>query len=113
MRKFSFPLLCFILLPSLVWSQAASKLSPRVRPFVREDTPKIALTHVRVIDGTGTAERADQTLLIEDGKIAAMRDAATTRHPDATKTLNPTAHTVPASSPRPTPRTVPHRHVLG
>jgi hypothetical protein len=35
MRKFSFPLLRFIPLPSLVWSQAASKLSPRVRPFVR------------------------------------------------------------------------------
>jgi hypothetical protein len=29
MRKFSFPPLGFILLPSLVWSQAASKLSPR------------------------------------------------------------------------------------
>ena len=94
MRKFSFPLLCFILLPSLVWSQAASKLSPRVRPFVREDTPKIALTHVRVIDGTGTAARADQTLLIEDGKIAAMGDAATTRIPDGTKTLDLTARTV-------------------
>src|SRR5207245_4088454 len=98
MRKFSFPLLCFILLPSLVWSQAASKLSPRVRPFVREDTPKIALTHVRVIDGTGTAARADQTLLIEDGKIAAMGDAATTRIPDGTKTLDLTARTVQASS---------------
>jgi hypothetical protein len=65
-----------------------------VRPFVREDTPKIALTHVRVIDGTGTAARADQTLLIEDGKIAAMGDAATTRIPDGTKTLDLTARTV-------------------
>ncbi len=94
MCKFSFLLLCFILLPSLVWSQAASKLSPRVRPFVREDAPKIALTHVRVIDGTGAAARADQTLLIEDGKIAAMGDAATTKIPDGTKTLDLTDRTV-------------------
>src|SRR6201987_2862139 len=88
MGKLWFPLLCFILLPSLVWSQAASKLSPRVRPFVREDAPKIALTHVRVIDGTGAAARADQTLLIEDGKIAAMGDAANTKIPDGTKTID-------------------------
>src|SRR6201981_2857335 len=88
MRKFWFPLLCFILLPSLVWSQAASKLSPRVRPFVREDAPRIALTHVRGIDGTAAAARADQTLLIEEGKIAAMGDAATTKIPDGTKTID-------------------------
>src|SRR5579864_6852188 len=94
MRKFSFPLLCFILVPSLVWSQAASKLSPRVRPFVREDAAKIALTHVRVIDGTGAAARADQTLLIEDGKITAMGDAATTKIPDGTKTVDLTDRTV-------------------
>ncbi len=94
MRKFSLPLLCFILLPSLVWSQAASKLSPRVRPFVREDAPKIALTHVRVIDGTGAAARAEQTLLIEDGKIAAMGDSATTKIPDGTKTIDLTDRTV-------------------
>src|SRR5882724_19277 len=94
MRKFSFPLLCFILLPSLVWSQAASKLSPRVRPFVREDAPKIALTHVRVIDGTGAAARADQTLLIQGGIITAMGDAASMKIPEDTKTLDLTAHTV-------------------
>jgi imidazolonepropionase-like amidohydrolase len=94
MSKFSFPLLCFILLPSLVWSQAASQLSPRVRPFVREDAPRIALTHVRVIDGTGAAARADQTLLIQDGKIAAMGDAATTKILDGTKTIDLTDRTV-------------------
>jgi imidazolonepropionase-like amidohydrolase len=94
MSKFSFPLLCFILLRSLVWSQAASQLSPRVRPFVREDAPRIALTHVRVIDGTGAAARADQTLLIQDGKIAAMGDAATTKILDGTKTIDLTDRTV-------------------
>ena len=37
----------------------------------------IVLTHVRVIDGTGGPARADQTLLIENGKIAAVgADAA-------------------------------------
>ena len=47
-----------------------------------------------MIDGTGAAVRADQTLLIEDGKIAAMGDAATTKIPDGTKTLDLTDRTV-------------------
>jgi imidazolonepropionase-like amidohydrolase len=43
-----------------------------VRPFVQVDAPVIALMHVRVIDGTGATARDHQTILIEDGKIAAI-----------------------------------------
>jgi hypothetical protein len=31
----------------------------------------MALTHVRVIDGTGAAAREDQTVIVDHGKIAA------------------------------------------
>jgi hypothetical protein len=47
-----------------------------------------------VIDGTGAVARADQTLLIEDGKITAMGDAATTKIPDGTKTIDLADRTV-------------------
>jgi len=40
--------------------------------FVRMAAPIIALTHARVIDGTGRPARDDQTLVIQDGKIAAI-----------------------------------------
>ena len=43
-----------------------------VRQFIKVDAPVIALTHVRVIDGTGAPARADQTVVIRDGNIAAM-----------------------------------------
>lgn len=43
-----------------------------VQPFVRVDAPVIALIHARVIDGTGAPARADQTILIEHGRIAAL-----------------------------------------
>ena len=36
---------------------AAQNLSPEVRAFVKVDAPLVALTHVRVIDGTGAAAR--------------------------------------------------------
>lgn len=40
--------------------------------FIRVDAPLIALTHVRVIDGTGAAPLEDQTIVISDGKIQRM-----------------------------------------
>jgi len=42
------------------------------RPFVAIDTPIVAIAHVRVIDGTGAPARADQTVVIQDGRIAAV-----------------------------------------
>jgi imidazolonepropionase-like amidohydrolase len=40
--------------------------------FVRIQAPTIALTHVRVIDGTGAAATEDQTIIIAGGKISAV-----------------------------------------
>src|ERR1700694_3473040 len=50
-------------------------LSAAVRSFIAVDTPIVALTHARVIDGTGAAARDDQTLIIRDGHIAALGDS--------------------------------------
>src|SRR6266852_1904595 len=94
MRKIALAVSCCLLLSSLCWSQAPPKLSPEVRAFVKEDAPVVALTHVRVIDGTGAVPRTDQTLVIANGKIAAMGDAASTKIPEGAKVLDLTGHTV-------------------
>jgi imidazolonepropionase-like amidohydrolase len=94
MRKSVLTLLYALLLPGLSWSQTSSKLSAQVRAFVKEDAPVIALTHVRVIDGTGAAAREDQTLVIADGKIAALGDAAAAKVPGGAKVLDLKGHTV-------------------
>jgi imidazolonepropionase-like amidohydrolase len=94
MKKILLPALCFLLLPPLCWCQAKLKLSPAVSAFVKEDAPVIALTHVRVVDGTGAAPRADQTLVIADGKIAALGDSATAKVPDGAKVLDLSGRTV-------------------
>lgn len=75
-------------------SPTAARLSPEVREYVRFDDALLALSHVRVIDGAGQAARADQTLVIRDGKIAAMGDAASTPIPSGAKVINLTDHTV-------------------
>src|SRR5579859_830277 len=77
-----------VLLPALAAAQTASHLGPRVKPFVREDAPTIVLAHVRVIDGTGAAARVDQSVVIREGKIIAVGDAASTKSPDGAKVLD-------------------------
>lgn len=94
MRKVSVLTLCFLALPALCLPQAASKLAPEVRAFVKEGAPLIALTHARVIDGTGAAPRADQTLVIRDGKIAALGDATNTKIPEGAKVLDLSGRTI-------------------
>ena len=51
--------------------------SAAVKKFVVYADPVIALTHVCVIDGTGAAAQDDRTVVLRDGKIAAITDAAT------------------------------------
>ena len=55
---------------------AAQTLSPAVKNFVKVEAPVVALTHVRVIDGTGAAAREDQTVVMSGGKILSVGDAA-------------------------------------
>ena len=45
-------------------------------PFVAEPAGLIALTHVRVIDGTGAAPQEDETIVIDHSKIAAVQPSA-------------------------------------
>jgi imidazolonepropionase-like amidohydrolase len=43
--------------------------------LIRISAPSVALEHVQLIDGTGALPRIDQTILISDGKIAAIGEA--------------------------------------
>src|SRR5271163_3583881 len=72
----------------------AQTLSPQVRGFVKTDAPVIALTHVRVIDGTGAAAREDQTIVIAHGKIASVGEAASAEIPKDGQVLDLHGYTV-------------------
>ncbi|MGA8503057.1 MAG: amidohydrolase family protein [Candidatus Sulfotelmatobacter sp.] len=66
----------------------AQTLSPQVRGFVKVDAPVVALTHVRVIDGTGADARDDQTVVISKGKIESVSDAASANVPKDAQVLD-------------------------
>lgn len=54
----------------------AQALSPEVQAYVKVSAPVVALTHVRVIDGTGAPPKEDQTVVIANGRIASVGDGA-------------------------------------
>src|SRR5512143_450414 len=69
-------------------STRGARTAPAVRAFVQIDTPTVALTHVRVIDGTGAPARADQTIVIRDGVIAAVGAAASVQVPAGAQVID-------------------------
>ncbi|MGQ0661195.1 amidohydrolase family protein [Sphingosinicella sp.] len=74
---------------------ARVELSPQVHAFVSVEPGSIALTHVRVIDGTGAPAREDQTILIgADGRIAAIGPAASTPPPRGARVIDLAGHSV-------------------
>jgi imidazolonepropionase-like amidohydrolase len=69
-------------------------LSRNVRQYVTVDTAVVALTHVRVIDGTGAQPRDDQTLILRDGKIAELGNSAAVKVPPNAQILDLTGKSV-------------------
>jgi imidazolonepropionase-like amidohydrolase len=59
-----------------------------VKPFIKVDAPVVALTHVRVIDGTGATAREDQTVILSKGKIESVGDASAASVPKNAQVLD-------------------------
>ncbi|HET9087093.1 MAG TPA: amidohydrolase family protein [Acidobacteriaceae bacterium] len=82
-----------LLCPSiLVFAQ--SKPANPLAPYISISDPVVALTHVEIIDGTGAPARADQTIVLEHGKIASVGPRASAQIPSGAKVLDLHGHTV-------------------
>jgi imidazolonepropionase-like amidohydrolase len=73
---------------------AQGRFQPGSKPFLASEAPVIALTHVRVIDGTGAAPRDDQTVIVDHGKIATVGPAAATPAPAGAQVMDLSGRTV-------------------
>jgi imidazolonepropionase-like amidohydrolase len=76
------------------WVFAQTTLSPEVKALVAVDAPVIALAHVKVIDGTGAPPKDDQTIVIANGRIQSVGDAAKAALPSDAKVLDLHGYTV-------------------
>ena len=68
-------------------------LASQTEDFVRIRSQVVALEHVRVIDGTGAPAKPDQTIVISEGKIAAMGDFDSVKIPGTAYRVDFTGHT--------------------
>lgn len=79
---------------SSLGAQRPDSLSAEVRRYVAVDAPVVALKGVTLIDGTGAAAKANQTIVIRDGRIAAVGPASSVSVPDGARVLELSGHTV-------------------
>src|SRR5260370_35249610 len=86
-----FPLLV-LFSSSAVFAQ--QPFAPGVKPFIAVDAPVIALEHVRVLDGTGTPAREDQTIVIDHGRILSSGPASQAQVPAGAQRMDLVNHTV-------------------
>jgi imidazolonepropionase-like amidohydrolase len=73
------PCVCALLITLGVFAQGL--FTPGTKPFVVYDAAVIVLQHVRVIDGTGAPAQENQTIIIDQGRIAAVGPADSVKLP--------------------------------
>jgi len=75
-------------------AQRAAQWPQGMRSLITHDAPVIAITNVKVIDGTGAAAREGQTVVIDNGRIIAVGPAASTRPPSGAQVIDGGGHTL-------------------
>lgn len=80
--------------PGRPLSPQAARLSAAVRRYVSIAAHAVALENARLIDGTGTAARTGQTIVIENGKIAALGNDGAVRIPPGATVVRLTGDTL-------------------
>src|SRR6476620_7308878 len=82
------------MLTHLAIALLAQQPNQGVRQFVSVADSIVALINVRVIDGTGAAARAGQTIVMKGGTIVSVGDAASAKIPAGARTMDLSGRTV-------------------
>lgn len=72
----------------------AQQYSPAVAAYIKINAPVVAITHVKLIDGTGSPAKPDQTVVIKDGKIDQIGDAKNITLPTGIQVIDGTGKTL-------------------
>jgi len=87
--KITKALLLIIALFSLANSQVADR-----QQVVRIEASLVALTHVRLIDGTGAAPVEDQTIVLSEGKIQSIGPSNSAKIPAGARTVDLSGYSI-------------------
>jgi enamidase len=70
------------------------RLSDTTRAYVAVDAPSVVLKHARLVDGTGSAPKANQTIVVSGGRITYVGDSARATIPANARVLDLAGKTV-------------------
>jgi imidazolonepropionase-like amidohydrolase len=77
-----------------LYAQSFGQLNDQTKRYVSVSAPVVALTHVRVIDGTGAPVQENQTIVIDNGRIRSLGPSAQAQVPPGAQTMDLTGKTV-------------------
>ncbi|MDB5110867.1 MAG: hypothetical protein JWR67_1981 [Mucilaginibacter sp.] len=87
--------LFFVLMLSVLGLNTfAQQFTPQVTPFIKVNAPTVAITNVKLIDGTGKAAQLHQTVIFNNGKIQEVGDAEKIKPPAGAQIIDGTGKTL-------------------
>jgi len=93
MKNVAAVVIAALAVPVALAAQGVSSFPPAVQAVISVPETRVALQHVRVVDGTGKAPLEDQTILIDSGKIVSVSPASGAV-PAGVRVMDLTGHTV-------------------
>src|SRR5690349_4114284 len=66
----------------------AQPFSSAVKQFISINADTVVLTHVKIVDGTGSPSKTDQTIVIVKGRIAQVGNSNKTSVPVSAKIID-------------------------
>ncbi len=81
-------------IPIIVVSANAQQFSRVVQPYVNVQKSIVAITNVKVIDGTGNAALNNQTIIFKDGTVTDIGPSSSTNVPSDARVINGSGKTV-------------------
>jgi imidazolonepropionase-like amidohydrolase len=89
--KISFAILLLLIIS---FESHAQQFTKAVKDFIKIDTPVIALTDVKIIDGTGNPSKTHQTVIIRNGIIEKVGDDSKVDLPKDAQVIDCTGKTI-------------------
>jgi imidazolonepropionase-like amidohydrolase len=80
--------------PVALVAQSVDALSPELRQYVTVPETAVALTNVRIVDGTGAQPVEGRTLVIQNGRITSVTAVADAKIPAGARTIDLSGHTI-------------------
>lgn len=72
----------------------AQQFTPQVTPYIKVNVPVVAITNVKLIDGTGKPAKLNQTVVFSNGKIQQVGDAGTIKVPEGAQVIDGAGKTI-------------------